>query len=193
MALSDRIALLRNGALEQVGFAIATFYHAFPRPPPTRRNSSVKPICCAPSSANRVADCGAFQFPCGQEDGSALFLASPRSQFPSLVIIRTAEASSAATRRSSSFRLAATIHQQIYSGATEPPRTPNRHRPPCSAPVLRHAPTHGRSRNLSSPARRNPRPRLTMPSSDLHFRSRSPDSALFPGFLFLNCSLVADL
>ena len=113
MALSDRIALLRNGALEQV---------ASPRDIYTRPATAYTAQFIGQTNLlraiirNRVADCGAFQFPCGQEDGSALF--SLRPEAISLASdYSTAEASSA--QPAEAVRFTATIHQQIYSGATE--------------------------------------------------------------------------
>ena len=113
MALSDRIALLRNGALEQV---------ASPRDIYTRPATAYTAQFIGQTNLlraiirNRVADCGAFQFPCGQEDGSALF--SLRPEAISLASdYSTAEASSA--QPAEPVRFTATIHQQIYSGATE--------------------------------------------------------------------------
>src|SRR6266853_1064402 len=113
MALSDRIALLRSGALEQV---------ASPRDIYTRPATSYTAQFVGQTNLlhaiirNRVADCGGFQFPCGQEDGSALF--SLRPEAISLASdYSTAEASSA--QSAEPVRFTATIHQQIYSGATE--------------------------------------------------------------------------
>src|SRR5712664_3843501 len=76
MALSDRIALLRNGALEQV---------ASPRDIYTRPATAYTAQFIGQTNLlraiirNRVADCGAFQFPCGQVDGSALFSLRPEA------------------------------------------------------------------------------------------------------------------
>jgi ABC-type Fe3+/spermidine/putrescine transport system ATPase subunit len=113
MALSDRIALLRNGALEQV---------ASPRDIYTRPATAYTAQFIGQANLlraiirNGIAECGPFQFPCGQEDGSALF--SLRPEAISLASdYSTAEASSA--QPAESVRFIATIHQQIYSGATE--------------------------------------------------------------------------
>jgi ABC-type Fe3+/spermidine/putrescine transport system ATPase subunit len=106
MALSDRIALLRNGALEQV---------ASPRDIYTLPATAYTAQFIGQTNLLRAivrkgfADCGAFQFPSSHTDGSALFslrpeaisLASDNPAIPDPV------------------RFSATIHQQIYSGASE--------------------------------------------------------------------------
>src|SRR6267154_1588436 len=56
-------------------------------PPPTRRNSSVKPICCAPSSATASPTAARSSFLVGKQTAQRSSRFAPK-QFPSLVIIR---------------------------------------------------------------------------------------------------------
>jgi len=113
MALSDRVALLRNGALEQVASPREIYAH-----PATAYSAQfigqtnlLRAIIC-----NGVADCGPFQFPSTQADGSALFSLRPEA-------ISLANHASQSRENSAQFsdsvRFTASIHQQIYSGATE--------------------------------------------------------------------------
>ena len=106
MALSDRIALLRNGALEQV--ASPRDIYARPATAYTAQFIGHTNLLRA-IIRDGVADCGAFQFPYVQADGSALFSLRP-------------EAISLAANASpipAPVRFSASIHRQIYSGATE--------------------------------------------------------------------------
>ncbi len=106
MALSDRIALLRNGALEQVAapreiyLRPATAYTA-------QFIGQTNLLRATVTSGN--ARCEAFSFPCSLPDGPALFSLRPE-----------AISLDAGTQQSTnSIRFSATIRQQIYSGATE--------------------------------------------------------------------------
>jgi ABC-type Fe3+/spermidine/putrescine transport system ATPase subunit len=113
MALSDRIALLRNGALEQVASPREIYAH--PATAYTAQFIGQTNLLRAIVRTG-IADCGAFQFPYSQEDGSALFSLRP-------------EAISLAKNDSSSdlsfpplaelVRFSAAIRRQVYSGATE--------------------------------------------------------------------------
>jgi ABC-type Fe3+/spermidine/putrescine transport system ATPase subunit len=106
MALSDRIALLRNGALEQV--ASPRDIYTLPATAYTAQFIGQTNLLRA-IVREGVADCGAFQFPSSHADGSALFSLRP-------------EAISLASDNSAILdpvRFSATIHQQIYSGASE--------------------------------------------------------------------------
>ena len=106
MALSDRIALLRNGALEQV--ASPREIYARPATSYAARFIGQTNLLRATVAAG-TASCEHFSFPCSLPDGPALFslrpeaiaLASSSPQLPSPV------------------RFTAAIRQQIYSGATE--------------------------------------------------------------------------
>ena len=106
MALSDRIALLRNGALEQV----ASPREIYVRPATAYTAQFIGQtnlLRATVTSGN--AGCEAFSFPCSLPDGPALFSLRPE-----------AIGLAAGTQRSTnSIRFSATIRQQIYSGATE--------------------------------------------------------------------------
>jgi len=106
MALSDRIALLRNGRLEQVASPREIYIH-----PATAYTAQFIGHTNLLRAIIRegVADCGAFQFPCSLLDGSALFSLRPEA------ISLAADASPIAD----AVCFTGTIHQQIYSGATE--------------------------------------------------------------------------
>jgi len=106
MALSDRIALLRNGALEQV----ASPREIYVRPATAYTAQFIGQtnlLRATVTSGN--AGCEAFSFPCSLPDGPALFSLRPE-----------AIGLAAGTQQSTnSIRFSATIRQQIYSGATE--------------------------------------------------------------------------
>jgi len=113
MALSDRIALLRNGALEQVASPREIYAH--PATAYTAQFIGQTNLLRA-IIRNGVADCGAFQFPSAKPDGSALF--SLRPEAISLAKDFSSFESNPA-RLAAAVRFTAAIHQQIYSGATE--------------------------------------------------------------------------
>jgi len=107
MALSDRIALLRNGALEQVAAPReiyarpATAYTAQFIGQTNLLNASVK---------NGVATCGSLKWPTSAADGTALFSLRPEAiQLASDVLPVSARW----------VRFRGTIQQQIYGGASE--------------------------------------------------------------------------
>jgi spermidine/putrescine ABC transporter ATP-binding subunit len=106
MALSDRIALLRNGALEQVASPREIYAH--PATAYTAQFIGQTNLLRA-IIREGVAECGAFQFPCSRTDGSVLFSLRPEA-------ISLAKNSSPSA---DNVRFTASIHQQIYSGATE--------------------------------------------------------------------------
>jgi ABC-type Fe3+/spermidine/putrescine transport system ATPase subunit len=113
MALSDRIALLRNGALEQV--ASPREIYARPATAYTAQFIGQTNLLRA-IIRNGVADCGAFQFPCSREDGSALFSLRPEA----ISVANNVPQSQQNSAQLSDFvHFPATIRQQIYSGATE--------------------------------------------------------------------------
>jgi ABC-type Fe3+/spermidine/putrescine transport system ATPase subunit len=106
MALSDRIALVRNGALEQV----ASPREIYARPATAYTAQFIGQTNLLRAIIREgVADCGAFHFPSALPQGSALFSVRPEAiglanHAPSLANL---------------VRFSATIRQQIYSGATE--------------------------------------------------------------------------
>jgi len=113
MALSDRIALLRDGALEQVASAREIYAH--PATAYTARFIGQTNLLRA-IIRDGIAGCGAFHFPTTLPDGSALF--SLRPETISLASDSSRPASNSA-QLSAPVRFTATIRQQIYSGATE--------------------------------------------------------------------------
>jgi len=106
MALSDRIALLRNGALEQV----ASPREIYARPATAYTAQFIGQTNLLRATVNNgVAQCEAFSFPWSSSDGTQLFSLRPES-------IRFA---TAGAKLDDSVWFSATIRQQIYSGATE--------------------------------------------------------------------------
>jgi len=106
MALSDRIALLRNGGLEQV--ASPREIYARPATAYTAQfigqTNLVRTVV-----SNGVAKCPDFSFPCSRPDGSALFSVRPEAISLAANIAGVADP----------VRFSASILQRIYSGATE--------------------------------------------------------------------------
>jgi ABC-type Fe3+/spermidine/putrescine transport system ATPase subunit len=113
MALSDRIAELRNGTLEQVASPREIYAH--PATAYTAQFIGQTNLLRA-VIRNGIADCRAFQFPCSQGDGSALFSLRPEAislaNDPSLRKLASAH-------RPQAVHFTATIRQHTYSGATE--------------------------------------------------------------------------
>jgi len=106
MALSDRIALLRNGGLEQV--ASPREIYARPATAYTARFIGQTNLLEA-RVASGVASCRDFSFPCAVSDGPALFSLRPEAISLGDDTRQPADA----------IRFCATIRQQIYSGASE--------------------------------------------------------------------------
>ena len=105
MALSDRIALLRNGALEQV----ASPREIYARPATAYTAQFIGQTNLLRSTiANGTATCGDFSFPCSRPDGPQLF-----SLRPEAITLAVAD-----PQLDDAVRFSASIHQQIYSGAT---------------------------------------------------------------------------
>jgi ABC-type Fe3+/spermidine/putrescine transport system ATPase subunit len=106
MALSDRIALLRDGALEQVASAREIYEH-----PATAYTAQF--IGHTNLLRGKVRDgmfvCGALRWPAQGENGAAIFSLRPEA-------IRLASAD-ATPQGSARFR--ATLQQQFYGGASE--------------------------------------------------------------------------
>jgi ABC-type Fe3+/spermidine/putrescine transport system ATPase subunit len=106
MALSDRIALLRNGTLEQV----ASPREIYARPATAYTAQFIGQTNLLRTTVNNgVAQCGAFSFPCSSSDGAKLFSLRPESITLAVAAPQLADA----------VCFTATIRQQIYSGATE--------------------------------------------------------------------------
>jgi spermidine/putrescine transport system ATP-binding protein len=106
MALSDRIALLRNGTLEQV----ASPREIYARPATAYTAQFIGQTNLLPAAvAGGIAKCEAFAFPCAVPDGPALFSLRPEE-------ISLAKE---ATAVSDPVRFSASVRQQIYAGATE--------------------------------------------------------------------------
>ena len=106
MALSDRIALLRNGGLEQV--ASPREIYARPATAYTAQFIGHTNLLRAIIRAG-VADCGSFYFPSALPEGSALFSLRPEA----------IDLFANAPHTPHAVQFNASIRQQIYSGATE--------------------------------------------------------------------------
>jgi len=106
MALSDRIALLRNGGLEQI--ASPREIYACPATAYTAQFVGHTNLLRAIIRAG-VADCGGFHFPSALPEGSALFSLRPEA----IDLFRNAPHTAHAVR------FTASVRRQIYAGATE--------------------------------------------------------------------------
>ncbi|MBS1841920.1 MAG: ABC transporter ATP-binding protein [Acidobacteria bacterium] len=106
MALSDRIALLKDGALEQI--ATPREIYAHPATAYTAQFIGQTNLLRATVRAN-IADCGEFKFPTNSPDGPALFSLRPEKIF----------AASGTPSYPDSTRFFADIRQQFYGGSTE--------------------------------------------------------------------------
>jgi len=106
MALSDRIALLRDGALEQVASPREIYTH-----PATAYTAQFigQTNLLRGEVRNGVATCGALQWPSGGSDCAAIFSLRPEA-------IRLASDSSAPF---GSVRFRAALQRQIFGGASE--------------------------------------------------------------------------
>jgi ABC-type Fe3+/spermidine/putrescine transport system ATPase subunit len=106
MALSDRIALLRDGALEQVAAAREIYAH-----PATAYTAQFigQTNLLRGEVRDGIARCGALQWPTPGPSGAAIF-----SLRPEVIRLASDAAASPGTAR---FR--AVLKQQIYSGASE--------------------------------------------------------------------------
>jgi spermidine/putrescine transport system ATP-binding protein len=106
MALSDRIALLRNGSLEQV----ASPRGIYTRPATAYTAQFIGQTNLLRATVTRgIARCEAFSFPCSSPDGLRIFSLRPES-----IGLATAT-----PQLDDAIRFSATIRQQVYSGATE--------------------------------------------------------------------------
>ncbi len=106
MALSDRIALLRNGALEQIASPREIYLH-----PATAYTAEFigQTNLLRGEIKNGVARCGPLQWKTSEASGSALFSLRPEA-------IRLADTW---FQLPDAVRFRGTIRQQIYSGASE--------------------------------------------------------------------------
>jgi ABC-type Fe3+/spermidine/putrescine transport system ATPase subunit len=111
MALSDRIALLRNGALEQIASPREIYSH--PATAYTAQFIGQTNLLRAEVGSG-IATCGALRWPTSAPDGTGLFSLRPEA-------IRLADAitSSAANSRAEEVRFPAIVKQQLFGGASE--------------------------------------------------------------------------
>jgi ABC-type Fe3+/spermidine/putrescine transport system ATPase subunit len=114
MALSDRIALLRNGALEQIASPREIYSH--PATAYTAQFIGQTNLLRAEIRGG-TATCGALRWPASAPDGAALFSLRPEA-------IRLAEGlingvAIATANSPAEVRFAATVTQQFYGGASE--------------------------------------------------------------------------
>jgi spermidine/putrescine transport system ATP-binding protein len=107
MALSDRIALLRNGALEQ----IASPREIYSRPATAYTAQFIGQTNLLRADVRGgTATCGGLRWAAGGPDGPALFSLRPEA---------IQLASSSTTPISTQARLSANIQQQLYGGSSE--------------------------------------------------------------------------
>jgi len=106
MAISDRIALLRGGALEQV--ASPREIYSRPATAYTAQFIGQTNLLRAKVSGG-IAQCETFTFPCSRPDGPQLFSLRPEA----IALVANAPVVSDAVK------FAAAIQQRVYSGATE--------------------------------------------------------------------------
>ena len=115
MALSDRIALLRNGALEQIASPREIYSH--PATAYTAQFIGQTNLLRAEIHSG-TATCGTLRWSTSKPDGTALFSLRPEA-------IRLAEpvakgvANSAANSPAAEARFSAIVKQQLYGGASE--------------------------------------------------------------------------
>lgn len=106
MALSDRIALLRNGALEQV--APPRDIYAHPATAYTAR--FIGQTNLLPGEIRRsIATCGVLRWPLDEPDGLVLFSLRPE----------TIRLSPDGKRKTNEVKFRASVHQQVFAGASE--------------------------------------------------------------------------
>ena len=106
MALSDRIALLRDGALEQVAAPRETYA----RPATAYAAQFIGQTNLLHGEIRgSIATCGALRWPCEEADGSVVFSLRPEA-------IRL---SADGKRQTNEVRFPAVIRQQLYGGSTE--------------------------------------------------------------------------
>jgi len=106
MALSDRIALLRDGALEQVASPREIYAH--PATAYTARFIGQTNLLRGEIRSS-IATCGTLRWPLEEADGPVIFSLRPE-------VIRL---SADGKRQASEVKFRGTIHQQLYGGFTE--------------------------------------------------------------------------
>jgi ABC-type Fe3+/spermidine/putrescine transport system ATPase subunit len=111
MALSDRIALLRNGALEQIASPREIYSH--PATAYTAQFIGQTNLLRAEVGSG-IATCGPLRWPTSAPDGTGLF-----SLRPEAIRLANAITSSAANSRAEEVRFPAIVKQQLYGGASE--------------------------------------------------------------------------
>ena len=106
MALSDRIALLRNGALEQVASPREIYAH-----PATAYTAQFigQTNLLRGEIRRSIATCGVLRWPLEEEDGPVVFSLRPE----------TIRLSPDGKRQVNEVKFRATVRQQIYGGASE--------------------------------------------------------------------------
>lgn len=112
MALSDRIALLRNGALEQIAAPREIYSH--PATAYTAQFIGQTNLLRA-EIRNGTATCGALRWPTSAPDGTALFSLRPEA----IRLADTVADSAAANSTAPEVRFSAIVKQQLYGGASE--------------------------------------------------------------------------
>jgi ABC-type Fe3+/spermidine/putrescine transport system ATPase subunit len=114
MALSDRIALLRNGALEQIASPREIYSH--PATAYTAQFIGQTNLLRAEVRGGTVT-CGVLRWPTSAPDGTALF--SLRPEAIRLTGGVTNGVANAAANSLAEVRFAGTVKQQLYGGASE--------------------------------------------------------------------------
>jgi putative spermidine/putrescine transport system ATP-binding protein len=106
MALSDRIALLRDGALEQVASPREIYAH----PATAYTARFIGQTNLLPGEIRRsIATCGVLRWPLDEPDGPVLFSLRPE----------TIRLSPDGKRQTNEVKFRASVHQQVFAGASE--------------------------------------------------------------------------
>jgi ABC-type Fe3+/spermidine/putrescine transport system ATPase subunit len=111
IALSDRIALLRSGALEQVASPREIYSH--PATAYTAQFIGQTNLLHA-DVRNGMATCGGLRWPASAPNGTALF-----SLRPEAIRLADAVANSVTNSPAAEVRFSAIVKQQLYGGASE--------------------------------------------------------------------------
>jgi ABC-type Fe3+/spermidine/putrescine transport system ATPase subunit len=112
MALSDRIALLRNGVLEQIASPREIYSH--PATAYTAQFIGQTNLLRAEIRGD-TATCGALRWPTSAPDGKAVFSLRPEG----IRLADTVADSAVANPSATEVRFAAIVKQQLYGGASE--------------------------------------------------------------------------
>ena len=106
MALSDRIALLRDGALEQVASPREIYAH----PATAYTARFIGQTNLPPGEIRRsIVTCGVLRWPLDEPDGPVLFSLRPE----------TIRLSPDGKRQTNEVKFRASVHQQVFAGASE--------------------------------------------------------------------------